>query len=115
MVEFDYDLEHKLGKSNLIVVALSRKGKLAIITHSQWETLDLIYEGMEHDLLAKNLVNMTKEGKTKKFCVEVGLCFKVEKPMKEPYQEMLGFLMGLNIQANDAHELHWKPYTIGLS
>ncbi|XP_042962490.1 uncharacterized protein LOC122296762 [Carya illinoinensis] len=56
LAEFDFVLEYKLGKANLIADALSRKGELSAITQAQGELLDIIREGMEHDLLAKNLV-----------------------------------------------------------
>ncbi|XP_042980003.1 uncharacterized protein LOC122310191 [Carya illinoinensis] len=56
LAEFDFVLEYKPGKANLVADALSRKGELSAITQAQGELLDIIREGMEHDLLAKNLV-----------------------------------------------------------
>lgn len=64
---FNYVLENKCGKTNLVADALNRKGELATITQAQGEILNLICEGMENYPLARNLVNMAKEGKTKRF------------------------------------------------
>ncbi|XP_042950419.1 uncharacterized mitochondrial protein AtMg00860-like [Carya illinoinensis] len=59
--------------ANLVADALSRKSEISAITQVQGELLDIIREGMEHNSLAKNLVNIVKEEKTKRFWVEDGL------------------------------------------
>lgn len=48
-------------------------GKHATFTQAQDEPLDMICEGMRHDPLAMNLVNMVKEKKTKRFLIEDNL------------------------------------------
>lgn len=73
LAEFDYDLEYKPGKTNLVADALSRKAELASITQLHGELLDMIKEGMSHDPFAKQLITMAEEGKTKRFWVEDGL------------------------------------------
>lgn len=52
---------------------LSRKVELATIFMVHMELLDLIKKGLKHDPLAKQLVEMAKEGKTKHFWVKDGL------------------------------------------
>ena len=61
------------GKINFVANALSRKAELAAISKVHMELLDLIKEGLKHDPLAKQLVELAKEGKTKQFWVEDGL------------------------------------------
>ncbi|GMQ12089.1 hypothetical protein CsSME_00054546 [Camellia sinensis var. sinensis] len=75
LAEFDYIMEYKPGKANLVADALSRKAELATIVKLKGELLTLIKEGMEHDNLAKSLVAMAKEGKTKRFWEENGILY----------------------------------------
>lgn len=64
LAKFNYELEYKLGKSNIVVDALCRKGTLALITQVQSFFQDKIKQGLKHDPLAKNLIAMDREGKT---------------------------------------------------
>ena len=76
LAEFDYKLEYKLGKANLVVDALSRKAELgAMISTPQGELIDLIKEGLLHDPLAKNLISLVGEEKTKRFWIQDGLLY----------------------------------------
>lgn len=75
LVEFDYVMEYKPGKANLVADALSKKVELATIVKINGELLTLVKEGMEHGNLAKNLVTMAKEGKTKRFWEEDGILY----------------------------------------
>ena len=48
--------------------ALSRKVELASMTsQAQWDIIDLLREGLQHDLVAKSLITLAHEGKTKRF------------------------------------------------
>nr|GFA75645.1 hypothetical protein [Tanacetum cinerariifolium] len=51
--EFDYQLEYKPGKANVVADALSRKAEFTAITQAQFFLQDRIKEGLEHDPLAK--------------------------------------------------------------
>ncbi|TYK05161.1 reverse transcriptase [Cucumis melo var. makuwa] len=69
LAEFDFKLEYKPGRANVVADALSRKAELNIITTSMptSDFLERIKEGMQHDELAKNLLKLAKEGKTRRF------------------------------------------------
>nr|GFC60058.1 hypothetical protein CTI12_AA187700 [Tanacetum cinerariifolium] len=49
LAEFDYQLEYKSGKANVVADALSRKAEFAAITQGQFFLQDQIKEGLEHD------------------------------------------------------------------
>ncbi|GKE19135.1 putative nucleotidyltransferase, ribonuclease H [Tanacetum coccineum] len=72
---FDYQLEYKPGKANVVADALSRKAKFAAITQAQFFLQDQIMEGLEHDPLAKKIVAFAKYGKTRRFWLKGVLLF----------------------------------------
>ena len=78
LAEFDYMLEYKPDSANHVADALSRKAELAFMTSQpQGEMVDLIKEGLQHDPVAKSLITLAHEGKTRRFWVEDGqLCTK---------------------------------------
>ncbi|XP_047260179.1 uncharacterized protein LOC124893108 [Capsicum annuum] len=68
LAEFDYSLEYKPGKANVVADALSRKAVLAtLLSTTSCSVLDSIKEGMEHDPVAKQLLDLARKGKTQKF------------------------------------------------
>ncbi|KAA0050296.1 reverse transcriptase [Cucumis melo var. makuwa] len=69
LAEFDFKLEYKPGRANIVADALSLKAELSTITTSMptSDFLERIKEGMQHDELAKNLLKLAKEGKTRRF------------------------------------------------
>ena len=76
LAEFDYTLEYKLGSANHVADALSRKAELASMTSQpQRDIMDLLREGLQHDPMAKNLIALAHEEKTKQFWVEDGLLY----------------------------------------
>ena len=59
-----------------MVDALSRKAKLAsMMSQPQGDIMDLLREKMQHDLVAKSLITLAHEGKTKRFWVEDDLLY----------------------------------------
>jgi len=60
-VEFDYSMEYKPGRSNLVVETLSHKGGLANISRPQSNLRDRIKEGLQHNTLAQNIIQLVKE------------------------------------------------------
>ena len=76
LAEFDYTLEYKPGSVNHVADALSRKAELASMTSQpQGDIMDLLREGLQHDPMAKSLIALAHEGKTKRFWVEDGLLY----------------------------------------
>ncbi|XP_055814610.1 uncharacterized protein LOC129884317 [Solanum dulcamara] len=73
LAEFDYKLEYKLGKGNIVADALSRKFELAAITTAHCDILDAIKDGLQYNLEAKRLMELAAQGKTRRFWVEDGL------------------------------------------
>ena len=68
LAEFDYMLGYKPDTANHVVDALSRKAELASMTSQpQGEMVDLIKEGLQHDPVAKSLITLAHEGKTRRF------------------------------------------------
>lgn len=68
-IEFDYKLEYKPSKANVVADALSRKVEFAPIVASmpRSDFLNQIKEGIKQDKLAMNLMKLTEEGKTRRF------------------------------------------------
>nr|GEU57083.1 hypothetical protein [Tanacetum cinerariifolium] len=67
LADFDYQLEYKPRKANLVADTLSRKAEFAAITQAQFFLQDRIKEGLEHVPLAKKIVALAKDGKTRRF------------------------------------------------
>ncbi|KAI5675744.1 hypothetical protein M9H77_06694 [Catharanthus roseus] len=75
LAEFDYSLEYKPGKANVVADALSRKVELASISRVDSPLLKRIKEGLQQDSLAKNLIALVMEGKTRRFWLEEGMLY----------------------------------------
>ncbi|PON57991.1 hypothetical protein PanWU01x14_169220, partial [Parasponia andersonii] len=67
LAEFDYKLEYKPGKANVVADALSRKTELAALSKPNSTLIEKIKEGLEHDILAKSLLPLVTEGKMRRF------------------------------------------------
>ncbi|XP_012859014.1 PREDICTED: uncharacterized protein LOC105978142 [Erythranthe guttata] len=65
LAEFDYVLQYKPGKANVVADALSRKAELAAISSTRGNLANMIREGLEHDPMAKELIRLVKEGNFK--------------------------------------------------
>ncbi|KAJ7970183.1 Retrotransposon protein, putative, Ty3-gypsy subclass [Quillaja saponaria] len=81
LTEFDFEFEHKTGKSNQAADALSRKAELAAMTYVAHISAsrvassmrERIRENLDKDPVAQAIINLAKEGKTCQFLVEDGL------------------------------------------
>ncbi|KZV16853.1 hypothetical protein F511_09784 [Dorcoceras hygrometricum] len=73
LAEFDYELQYKPGRVNVVADALSRKSELAAISIAQGHIKDLIKEGLAHDPQAQTLLAYIKDGKTRRFWQSEGL------------------------------------------
>nr|CAN77324.1 hypothetical protein VITISV_012650 [Vitis vinifera] len=82
---FDYTLEYKLGSANHVADALSHKAELASMTSQpQGDIMNLLREGLQHDPVAKSLIALAHEGKTKRFWAEDGLLYTKGKRLYVP-------------------------------
>ena len=69
-------MEYKPSIANHVADALSHKAELAsMASQPQGEMVDLIKEGLQHDPVAKSLITLAHEGKTRQFWVEDGLLY----------------------------------------
>ncbi|GJW18357.1 putative nucleotidyltransferase, ribonuclease H, partial [Tanacetum coccineum] len=75
LAEFDYQLEYKPWKANVVADALSRKAEFAAITEAQFFLQDRKKEGLEHDPLAKNIIALAKDGRTRRFWLRGDMLF----------------------------------------
>ena len=85
LVEFDFTFEYKPGKANVVADALSRKAYLAAIVSSYCSPIvDEIGKGMQHDPVAKQLLVLAQQGKTKKFWEEDDLLYTTGRRVYVP-------------------------------
>ena len=76
LAEFDYTLKYNLGSAYHVADALSRKAELASMTSQpQEDIMELLRKGLQHYPVAKSLIALAHEGKTKWFWVEDGLLY----------------------------------------
>nr|GEZ05333.1 hypothetical protein [Tanacetum cinerariifolium] len=78
LAEFDYQLEYKPGKANVVADALSHKVEFVAITQAQFFLQDRIKEGLEHDPLAKKIIALAKDERTRRFCLKEDMLFTKE-------------------------------------
>jgi len=85
LAEFNFTFEYKPGKANVVADALSRKAALAAIISSTCSSvIDDIREDMQHDPVAKQLLVLAQQGKTKKFWEESGLLYTTGRRVYVP-------------------------------
>lgn len=75
LAEFDYTLEYKPGKANVVANDLSRKAELAAISTIKGDLLTRIKDGLVQDPTARALVKLAEQGKTRQFWIEDGLLY----------------------------------------
>ncbi|GJV01079.1 reverse transcriptase [Tanacetum coccineum] len=75
LAEFDYQLEYKQGKANVVADAFSHKAEFVAITQAQFFLQDRIKEGLEHDPLAKKIIALAKDGRTRRFWLKGDMLF----------------------------------------
>ena len=76
LAEFDFALEYKVGKTNVVVDALSRRVELTVAcvepseVHLEGALLSRIREGTQQDPTAQHLVSLAQAGKTRRFWLQ---------------------------------------------
>ncbi|KAE8692821.1 cytochrome P450 78A7-like [Hibiscus syriacus] len=75
LAEFDLSLEHKPGKVNSVADALSRRCDMEFVSLPTGQMRERIKEGLSHDPIAPSLIELDKEGKTRKFWLDGGLLY----------------------------------------
>lgn len=75
LAEFDFTLEYKSGKPNVVGDALSRKAEFVAMSQVQGEIMVRVWEELERDLVTKELRKLAEEGKTQRYWVEDGLLY----------------------------------------
>ncbi|KAJ0039649.1 hypothetical protein Pint_27365 [Pistacia integerrima] len=75
LAEFDYVLEYKPGKTNVVADALSHKAELASISQVTSALADRIKQGLQQEPLARNIIALVEEGKTRRFWLTDGLLY----------------------------------------
>ncbi|XP_015079964.1 uncharacterized protein LOC107023700 [Solanum pennellii] len=75
LAEFDYILEYKPGRGNVVADALRRKAELATITTTDCDIQDAIQDDMQHDLETKNLMELAAKARLGAFGWKKASCF----------------------------------------
>ena len=89
LAKFDFVMEYKPRKANLVADALSQKVDLAAISRPQGPLMDCIKEGLPHDQTAKSLIEYAKQGKTWRFWFEGDLLYTKGNRLYVPQYEKL--------------------------
>ena len=84
LAEFDYVMEYKPGKVNVVADALSRKAMLASVSSVASNLLERVKEGLLQDPMSKGLMELAKEGKTRRFWVEDDILYTTWRRMYVP-------------------------------
>ncbi|GJS47412.1 putative nucleotidyltransferase, ribonuclease H [Tanacetum coccineum] len=95
LAEFDYQLKYKPRKANVVANALSCKTEFAAITQAQFFLQDRIKEGLEHDPLAKKIIDLAKDGKTRRFWLKGDMLFTKEDRLYIEQKKSGGLLESL--------------------
>ena len=105
MAGFDYILEYKPGRGNVVADALRRKTDLAAISSVCSEFQGAIKDGMQSDPEAKKILQLAAQGQTKRFWVDDGFlittCWRV-------YVPKFGFIRRRIIK--ERHDIPWAGH-----
>ncbi|KAJ4728107.1 Retrotransposon protein, putative, Ty3-gypsy subclass [Melia azedarach] len=77
LAEFDYVMEYKPGRANVVADALSRKAEFASMSRPECNILERVKEGLNHDAFAKSLMELAQEGKTRRFWTQDGVLYTI--------------------------------------
>ncbi|KZV49272.1 hypothetical protein F511_38757 [Dorcoceras hygrometricum] len=105
LAELDSVLEYRPGKANVVADALSRKAELASISTVLGDLPTCIKEGLGHDPVAKELVKLAEQGKTRQFWLEDGLLYTQGRRLCVPKWEDLRKDL-----IRECHDTKWAGY-----
>ncbi|BBN68959.1 hypothetical protein Prudu_661S000800 [Prunus dulcis] len=92
LAEFDYKLEYKQGKTNVVADALSRKATLGAV-------------GLLHDPEAKSLLELVIDGKTRRFWLDDGVLYATGKMIYVPRWDNLRREL-----LKECHDAKWEGH-----
>ena len=105
LAEFDYNLEYKPGRGNVVADALSRKTDLAAISSVRSEFQGAIKDGMQRDPEAKKIMELVAQGQTRRFWVEDGFLLTTGRRI---YVPKFGFIRRRIIK--ESHYTLWAGH-----
>ncbi|KAJ0025536.1 hypothetical protein Pint_07160 [Pistacia integerrima] len=105
LAEFDYVLEYKPGKTNVVADALSRKTELASISQVTSALANRIKQGLQHEPLARNIIALVEEGKTRRFWLTDGLLYTKGNRLYIPRWDNLRKEL-----TNECHDSLWASH-----
>ena len=89
LAEFDYTLEYKPGRGNVVADALSRKATLAALVQTGSSLLKRVRVGLHSDPQALQLLEFAKQGKSRRFWTEDGLLYSTGRRLFVPRYDNL--------------------------
>lgn len=89
LAEFDWKLEYKPGKANVVADALSRKVVASAVSQPHSGLVDRIKVGLDNDATARLLRNQVMEGKSQRFWYEDDLIYTKGRRLFVPRYEGL--------------------------
>ncbi|GJR42125.1 transposon Tf2-2 polyprotein [Tanacetum coccineum] len=90
------------GHGLVVADALSRKAEFAAITQAQFFLQDRIKEGLEHDPLAKKIIALAKDGRTRRFWLKGDMLFtKGDRPLQK---------WGGRVILKECHDSKWAGH-----
>ncbi|GKV49230.1 hypothetical protein SLEP1_g55993 [Rubroshorea leprosula] len=105
LIEFDYVMEYKPGRANVVADALSRKATFTSISRPKSDILDRVKEGLAHDPLAKSLMELARAGKTRRFWCNDGALYTVGNRLYIPKWENLRWEL-----MKECHDSRWAGH-----
>ncbi|PKI46069.1 hypothetical protein CRG98_033524 [Punica granatum] len=89
LAKFDFVMEYKPGRTNVMADALSRRVELAAISRLESPLLGRIKEGLQHDAKARILLELAHEGKSRQFWCEDDLVYTKGRRVYVPLYDNL--------------------------
>ncbi|PKI73202.1 hypothetical protein CRG98_006400 [Punica granatum] len=89
LAEFNFLMEYKPGKTNVVADALSRRMELVVISRLESPLFGRIKEGLQHDVKARILLELARKGKSRQFWCEDDLIYTKGRRVYVPLYDNL--------------------------